>query len=333
MTSLSRRRTNWTPILLAFSILLNIYLVVGNLRRDPAPAFVLPADLATPSESGQEAAATLSTATHGPRRFAGSLRGSIAATLNGSLADEEAELVSAHLARSLSWQLDLRTDLRPEDHFVVVYRYGSEVQRQSNQGPGDPLEILAYSYRSTRRVATYRGYRFQPSDSKWPSLWDETGAEVALRLKSSPVEDYEAITSRLNDGRGHDGVDFKVPVGTPVRAPRDAKILRKNWNVRANGYCVDLLYEDSGIHGIFLHLSDVYDHVVVPGQKIRAGTVFALSGNTGKTTNPHLHYGIRRQKDKYLDPFDKEATTRHHISAEDAAAFAAAKAEWDALLD
>ena len=349
MPLLARKQSNWTPLLLALSLLLNLYFVLSHLRagssadsdsRHGDETSVAGAEGGKGSRTGYAteggAGATHTTTLardSGPRIFRSPLRGSIAASLENGLPKEEADMLAAHLARSLSWQLNLRADPRPDDSFAVVYRYGPEVQRTPDQGPGDPLEILAYEYRSTRLARTLHGYRFQTTGSRWPLLWDETGSEIALRLVHSPVVEYESITARLGDGRGHDGVDFKVPVGTPVRAPHSAKVLRKNWNVRANGFCVDLLYDDSQLHGIFLHLSDVLDDVVIPGKHVAAGTTIALSGNTGKTTNPHLHYGLRRGKNHYLDPFAEETTTRLQIGADDAAAFAATRDRMDALLN
>jgi murein DD-endopeptidase MepM/ murein hydrolase activator NlpD len=347
MPLLAPKQSNWTPLLLALSLLLNLYFVLTRFHDGstaPDASGGIEGEVAAAQEgerrgpgAGQSATGGTTPAAlvrgQGYRVFSSPLRGSIAASLEHSLPKEEGEMLAAHLARSLGWQLNLRSDPRPEDRFAIVYRYGAGVQRSAEEGPGDPLEILAYEYHSARLARSIHGYRFRPQGSRWPLLWDESGVEVAQRLVHSPVAEYEAITARLGDGRGHDGVDFKVPVGSPVVTPNDAKVLRKNWNVRANGYCVDLLYDDSRLHGIFLHLSDVQDEVVIPGKRVNAGTVIALSGNTGKTTNPHLHYGLRRGKNKYLDPFAEEPTTRLRIGTADSAAFAARKAEMDALLN
>ncbi|MAE70242.1 MAG: hypothetical protein CME06_07205 [Gemmatimonadetes bacterium] len=341
MPLLGRRRANWTPGLLALSLLLNVYFIVAGLRRTTEPAAVLPAmtpppapgnPSIAPSEEPQAPIELAPIDNDDPRIFSGRLDGSIAATLGSRLPAAEAQLTAAHLARSLAWQIDLRGDPRPGDPFRVVYRYGEGVHRTPTQGPGDPIEILSYEYRSLRHASTFRGYRFQASGDRWAGIWDENGVEVAERLKRSPIDDYEAITARLRDGRGHKGIDFKVPVGTPVRAPMAAKVLRKNWNVRSNGYCIDLMFEDSGLHGLFLHLSNVYDDVVTPGRRIEAGTVIALSGNTGRTTNPHLHYALRRGKESYLDPFRQNETMRRRISAPNMPAFDARRAELDDLM-
>ena len=340
MPTLSRNRANWTPGLLALSLLLNVYFIVTGLRG-PSPSPEAPVASAAsrsemepppsaPEQSKVPPQATNTGQGQRPRSFSGPLRGSIAATLAARLDAAEADLLAAHLARSLGWQIDLRSDPRPDDRFTVIYEFGADVERDRDLGPGDPIEILAYEYRSQRHASTYRGFRFKPTGSRWPVIWNDDGSEVSRRLESSPIDDYEAITARLNDGRQHDGIDFKVPVGTPVRAPQRAKVLRKNWNVRANGYCVDLLYEASGLHGIFLHLSEIHDDVVVLGRRIEPGTVFALSGNTGRTTNPHLHYALRKGKTNYLDPFHRMATLRRRIESQDRSEF---EAQRDALAE
>lgn len=86
----------------------------------------------------------------------------------------------------------------------------------------------------------------------------------------------------------HNGIDIAVPSGTPVIAPADGKIT-ESWNHDRGGICLAMVTAD-GVRFGFAHLSK---RLVVVGTKVKAGEVIALSGNTGASTGPHLHFTIK----------------------------------------
>ncbi len=95
----------------------------------------------------------------------------------------------------------------------------------------------------------------------------------------------------MRDGRGHKGVDFKTPMGSPVKAPFEATVVRKNWNWKGNGNSIEL--HESGGHGwtvLFLHLSEPSS--LASGAHVSRGEVVGKSGNTGHSFAPHLHYQL-----------------------------------------
>jgi murein DD-endopeptidase MepM/ murein hydrolase activator NlpD len=172
-----------------------------------------------------------------------------------------------------------------------------------------------------------RGYRFQQTGDAFASYWQESGTEVPLRLKGGPLDQYDQITSLLKDRPTHKGMDFKTPVGTPVSSPQVGTVTRANWNWNANGNCIEVQYAD-GTLAKFLHLSE---NRVKPGDTVRAGQVIALTGNTGHSTAPHLHYQLD-QGSKVLDPLDYHGTERRALLASDGPAFEAAKKRMDAMI-
>jgi murein DD-endopeptidase MepM/ murein hydrolase activator NlpD len=102
----------------------------------------------------------------------------------------------------------------------------------------------------------------------------------------------------------HPGIDIAVPAGTPVRAAGGG-------TVKEVGYSPDyglfvLLRHPSGYETMYGHASRL---IVAEGDDIQAGQVIALSGNSGRSTAPHLHFEIR-QGGKSLDPLTlvKEGT-------------------------
>ncbi|GIV64364.1 MAG: M23 family metallopeptidase [Chloroflexota bacterium] len=96
----------------------------------------------------------------------------------------------------------------------------------------------------------------------------------------------------------HNGLDFGIPVGTPVRSTMDGRVVYAGWNDQGYGNLV--IVENGPYRTYYAHLSSI---PVSVGQQVRAGTVIGLSGNTGNSTGPHLHYEIRINQ-KAIDPTD-----------------------------
>ena len=84
----------------------------------------------------------------------------------------------------------------------------------------------------------------------------------------------------------HPGVDFAVPEGTPVKAPENA-VVQKISNSSRAGLYINLGNGKGTVMHRLLHLSDVKVKEV---DVVKQGEVIALSGNTGMSTGPHLHW-------------------------------------------
>lgn len=94
------------------------------------------------------------------------------------------------------------------------------------------------------------------------------------------------ITQRF--GSGHKGVDVAVPEGTPVASTQTGKVVYAGWNDEGYGNLV--IVQAAGQGTYYAHLSQVE---VSAGQEISAGQIVGLSGNTGNSTGPHVHYELR----------------------------------------
>ncbi|MFJ6617125.1 M23 family metallopeptidase [Kitasatospora sp. NPDC091335] len=86
----------------------------------------------------------------------------------------------------------------------------------------------------------------------------------------------------------HTGVDFAVSPGTPLLAVGDATVVSAGWD-GAYGKEVVLRLAD-GYFAQYAHMSSVS---VSAGQRVSAGERVGMSGNTGNSTGPHLHFEIR----------------------------------------
>ncbi len=90
------------------------------------------------------------------------------------------------------------------------------------------------------------------------------------------------------DDEEHPGIDIAVPVGSVVRAAGGGVVLQTGAH-KAYGNFV-LLEHPEGYQSMYGHLSRI---LAVQGMRARAGEVIALSGNTGRSSAPHLHFEIR----------------------------------------
>lgn len=88
----------------------------------------------------------------------------------------------------------------------------------------------------------------------------------------------------------HRGIDIAVPVGTPIKTTISGRVIYAGWNNQGYGNLV--IVENGPWRTYYAHLSEIPVQV---GQWVEAGEVIGLSGNTGNSTGPHLHYEVRRQ--------------------------------------
>ena len=188
--------------------------------------------------------------------------------------------LSAVFARLFVWDLDLRRDLLAGDRVEVLWRKDDQ----------DKVEIAAARLHTARHGKTLSAYRWKLPGDAHASYWAEDGTEAAMRLENGPMPTYEQITALLKDRPTHAGMDFKADTGSDVVAPFNGTVTRVNRHWKGNGNCVEVRYAD-GVMAKFLHLSEIKVEV---GQKVSAGQTLALSGNTGRSTAPHLHYQVER---------------------------------------
>ncbi len=101
-----------------------------------------------------------------------------------------------------------------------------------------------------------------------------------------------------NRRKHHNGVDFSVERGTPVLASADGKVVfSKRTPGLGNLIVVDHDYDVNTAYG---HLSKIN---VSKGQLVKRGQKIGEVGNTGRSTAPHLHYEVRKER-KPVDPMD-----------------------------
>ncbi|MGB0525511.1 MAG: M23 family metallopeptidase [Flammeovirgaceae bacterium] len=88
----------------------------------------------------------------------------------------------------------------------------------------------------------------------------------------------------------HRGIDFKVPVGTPVFATANGIVKRVKYSKTGYGKSI-IISHGSSYETLYAHLSKIN---VKEHEEVKKGQVIGFSGNTGHSSNPHLHYEIRK---------------------------------------
>jgi murein DD-endopeptidase MepM/ murein hydrolase activator NlpD len=96
----------------------------------------------------------------------------------------------------------------------------------------------------------------------------------------------------------HSGVDLAMHEGTPLRAVAEGVIDRIYDGTGAIGKGLSIRWPD-GTRVIYGHMNEVKARI---GEHVHAGEIIGLSGNTGNSTGPHLHLGMRAPDGSWLDP-------------------------------
>ncbi len=115
-------------------------------------------------------------------------------------------------------------------------------------------------------------------------LWDNSGFILPVQAeRTSPFGAFRVFNGST-EGR-HTGWDFRVPVGTPVRAIASGQVAFAGvLDIRGNHIIID---HGQGIYSGYSHFSQTH---VTRGQWVESGQIIGVSGNTGRSSGPHLHW-------------------------------------------
>lgn len=215
------------------------------------------------------------------RLFAGTVSGSFgrSAEATGLSAAEVAQL-----SILLEKKLDFRRDTRRGDRFQVL------VESDLIDGQNLDSRVLAVRYEGARmdltvirnsadnRFYTPEGFSLDPAFDRYPF-------NGSYRMSSSyNLRRTHPVTGRVSP---HYGTDWAMPSGTPVNAPADGQVEKIGNHPLAGRFIV--IRHDNGYRTRYLHLSEP---LVNRGDRVSIGDTIARSGNTGRSTGPHLHYEV-----------------------------------------
>lgn len=111
--------------------------------------------------------------------------------------------------------------------------------------------------------------------------------QYRMPVRSNVVTSHYGFRPKF--GRYHKGVDLRAAMGDTVRAAFDGKVRLTKYERGGFGFYV-IVRHANGLETVYGHLSRFLVH---PNQYVKAGTPIALSGNTGRSFGPHLHFETR----------------------------------------
>ena len=164
-------------------------------------------------------------------------------------------------------------------------------------GGAGPLDCYAFEaadgvFRCFDPKATAEPKGPEPKPGTPPQSLGESGAVsvggILAPIKGAPVTSLFGMRFHpiLHILRLHAGIDFGAPVGSPVRAAADGKVEIAG---PVSGFGNHVRIQHKGFETSYSHLSEI-PTAVKPGADVTQGEIIALSGNTGLSTGPHLHF-------------------------------------------
>jgi murein DD-endopeptidase MepM/ murein hydrolase activator NlpD len=168
-------------------------------------------------------------------------------------------------------------------------------------------EVLAAAYEGGL-VGTRRVFRYQQPEGQ-ANYFQEDGTSARKTFLKSPLK-YAHVTSGFGSRfhpvlqyvKNHNGVDYGTPIGTPVWAVADGTVTKaQNTGAGGNTVCVRHI---NGLETCYLHLSK-YGAGVRVGARVSQKQVIAYSGNTGRSTGPHLHFALKRNG-QFVNPLNQK---------------------------
>ncbi|MDO5610406.1 MAG: peptidoglycan DD-metalloendopeptidase family protein [Pseudomonadota bacterium] len=166
------------------------------------------------------------------------------------------------------------------------------------------LQIIAQAW-PTQHINGLPPATVNPPPAIAERIRREQASVAAVRQRDDPRLDWQPPFIRPVEGRtsgrfgrqrvyngqpgaAHSGMDIAAATGTPIKAPAAGIITFANADLYLTGGTV-VLDHGFGISSNFLHLSRID---VKPGDHVRQGQVIGAVGSTGRSTGPHLHWGM-----------------------------------------
>ena len=233
----------------------------------------------------------------------------------------ERKLVKGELTSSLYQAfLDLGESGELASHFMQLFKY--DIDFGTNSQRGDTFSVLvdrvtlngefyrygrvwAATYQSNALGKTLEAYYFE-SDEEYTGYYNAEGRGLKRNFLKTPVIGCK-VSSPYNPKRlhpifktirPHRGIDWSCNTGTPIYAFADGVVTFAGWK-GGNGNLL-VIEHPHGYTSLYAHLY-AFGIGIKKGAKVRQGQIVAQVGNTGNSTGPHLHFGVKINGE-YVDP-------------------------------
>ena len=191
-------------------------------------------------------------------------------------------------ARIYGFQVDFQRDIWKDDSFQLVYETFLD-------GNGKILETGNIIYANLILQGRENPlYIFK--NKKDYDHFDQFGKSIRKSLMKTPINGARLSSSFgirkhpiLGFNKMHKGTDFAAPMGTPIMASGEGKIVRARW-CGGGGNCVKIKH-NSTYSTVYAHMSK-FGRNIKEGARIKQGQIIGYVGSTGMSTGPHLHYEV-----------------------------------------
>ena len=191
-------------------------------------------------------------------------------------------------ARIYGFQIDFQRDIWKNDSFQIVYEtfvdQNGKILETGNiiyanlvlQGNENPLYI--FKVNNDYDHFDNFGKSIRKSLMKTPINGARLSSSFGMR--KHPISGFNKI---------HQGTDFAAPMGTPIMASGDGKIVKARW-CGGGGNCIEIKH-NSTYSTVYAHMSK-FGKNIKEGKKVKQGQIIGYVGSTGMSTGPHLHYVV-----------------------------------------
>jgi len=223
-----------------------------------------------------------------------------------------------NLVDVFAWDIDFARELRPGDHFRMLYDTD-----ENAVGKRIGSTILAAEFVNQGRV--YTAMRYTLSNGK-TSYYSFDGKSLRKTYLKAPVK-FSRISSRfslarlhpvLGYTRAHKGVDYAAPIGTPIHAIGDGRITFAGWK-GGYGRLVAIRHTNRDHSSRYGHMSK-FGRGIHRGVWVKQGQIIGYVGMSGLATGPHLHFEFR-VRGRAINPLSVKHPPATPVPASDMPAF------------
>ena len=213
------------------------------------------------------------------------------------------ELIN-QLSDIYAWTIDF-SRLQQGDRFKIIYN-----ERYIEDTLLVGIKSIDAAYFEHNNEEIYAFHFITDSLKVNPEFYDDNGNSLQRTFLKSPLR-FSNISSRYNlkrriayygnKVRPHKGTDFAAPVGTPIMATADGRVVKSSYT-RGNGYYVKIQHNNS-YSTQYLHMQK--NGRIKKGTYVKQGDVIGRVGMTGNTSGPHVCYRFWKNN-RQVDPFKQK---------------------------
>ena len=192
-------------------------------------------------------------------------------------------------ARLYGFQIDFQRDIWKNDSFQIIYE---EFLNEDNKVIDTGEIIFANLSLQNTDLQLYK-YEYEKNKIDY---FDESGKSIKKTLMKTPINGARLSSSYgkrkhpiLGYTKMHTGTDFAAPMGTPIMASGDGKVIKAGW-CGGGGNCVKIKH-NSTYQTVYAHMSK-FGRGIKRGVRVKQGQIIGYVGSTGLSTGPHLHYEV-----------------------------------------